>query len=67
MSELPEKFALKYIFNILVCSSLGNSRSRSTEVGNFTLCLRSVLQPGGHLHEMGPQEMTWEKSTVFKL
>ena len=67
MSKLPEKFALKYIFNILVRSSLGNSKSKSIEVGNFTLCLRSVLHPGGHLHEMEPQEVTWEKSTVFKL
>ena len=47
--------------------SSGIAWAESTEVGNFTLCLRSVLQPGEHLNETGLQEMTWEKSTVFKL
>lgn len=33
MSKLPETFALKYIFNILVRSVLGNSMSRKHRGG----------------------------------
>ena len=41
--------------------------SRSSEVGKFMLYLRSMVQFGEHLYEKGPQEMTWEKSAVFRL
>ena len=44
-----------------------HDKKKLAEVGKFMLCLRSVLQLGEHLHEIGPQEMTWEKSTIFKL